>query len=46
MAESINDLKAKAYDLGKQLGVLQEQANIIVEKIKAINIEINKGEKN
>ncbi len=44
MPESVNELKVKAYDLGKQLGELQAKANIIVEKIKTVNSQIAKQE--
>ena len=42
--KDIVELKAKAYDLGVKLRMLQVQANIIVEQIKKANVEVVKAE--
>lgn len=44
MAKSIIDLKAEAYDIGKQLQELQKKANILVERNKKIDKEIDERE--
>jgi len=43
--KDINELKAKAYDLGVKLQKLNNEGNLVIEQIKKVNVEIAKAEK-
>ncbi len=42
---SLLELKGKAYDLGKRINTMQQEANKIGNELNAINTEITKKEK-
>ena len=41
----IKDLKAQAYDLGKELNEMQQKADEVVEKLRNLNNQIAEEEK-